>query len=112
LKSQNSRNPSNKKQKYISVNKNLLQVKESQIQKEKDKQKKAGNYLRLISKENKEIKKKEEEKKIEKKRENKITGGVGSVIPPINVIENTSRYQPVAGFDVNSINIEELSKTK
>jgi hypothetical protein len=80
LKLQNNKNILNKKQKYISVNRDSVEVKErdleeeiemkkKQIQKEKDKQKKANHYVCLINTENKEIKKKEEEKKIEKKHE-------------------------------------------
>jgi hypothetical protein len=108
-----------KKQKYISINQNSLQVKirdvgeeiekkKKQIQKEKDMQKQTSNYVRLISKENYEKKNKEEQKKIEKEQENLITKSVPNIIPP-PISDSSELYQPINNFDLNRIDVEEPS---
>jgi hypothetical protein len=111
-----SPNGKSKKQKYISINQNSLQVKErdveeklekkkKQIQKEKDKQKNTSNYVRLVGNDINEKKKKEEQKKIEKEQENLITGGIPNIIPP-PISDSSELYQPISNKDLNSIDIE------
>jgi hypothetical protein len=109
-----SPNGKSKKQKYISMNRDSLQVKErdveeeiekkkKQIQKEKDKQTKTQHYTHLIVNENNEKKKKEEQKKIEKEEQNLITGGMSNIIPP--PITDSSNI--LNSINLNRINIEE-----
>jgi hypothetical protein len=117
-----SRNGRSNKQKYISVNRDSLQVKErvveeeiekkkKQIQKEKDKQAQTQNYVRLVTNENKEKKKKEEQIKIEKEHENLITEGIFNIIQ-LPISDNSNLYQVINNIDLNRIDVEEPSKPK
>jgi hypothetical protein len=76
----------------------------TQIQKEKDKQKKTSNYVRILSNKINDKKKKEAQKKIEKEQENLITGNVPNIIPP-PIIDNSE----LNIIDLSRINIEEPS---
>jgi hypothetical protein len=111
-----SPNGKSKTQKYISMNENSVQMKERDveeeiekmkklIQREKDKQKKTENYVRVVTNDINDKKKKVEQKKIEKEQVNVITGGMSNIIPP--PITDSSNL--LSNIDLNRINIEEPS---